>query len=217
MKRQTEPELMDEAEQAKVYAEADFSEPHNQFIEQFKHRMPIEVNGFVLDLGCGPADISIRFAKAFPNCIIHGLDGAQAMLTLGREAIQKADLAHRVELYQGLIQDSDLPLQQYDVVISNSLLHHIHQPQVFWQAVKIYSHANTKVFIMDLMRPETEAVAEDLVQEYAKSEPEILQRDFYHSLKAAFTSDEIRAQLGEADLRHLQIDVISDRHLIVYN
>ena len=36
-----------------------------------------------MDLGCGAADISIRFAKAFPNYQIDALDGAEAMLAEG--------------------------------------------------------------------------------------------------------------------------------------
>ena len=95
MKRQIEPELMNEEEQAKAYAEADFSEPHDQFIEQFwkfyNTNFDQELSGFVLDLGCGSADISIRFAKMFPNTVIHGLDGAEAMLNYGHTAIKEAD------------------------------------------------------------------------------------------------------------------------------
>jgi ubiquinone/menaquinone biosynthesis C-methylase UbiE len=36
----------------------------------------------VLDLGCGPADVTIRFAKANPGYKFHGVDGSAAMLKL---------------------------------------------------------------------------------------------------------------------------------------
>ena len=36
MRRIPEPELMDDAEQAKAYAEADFSEPNQRFLELFR-------------------------------------------------------------------------------------------------------------------------------------------------------------------------------------
>ncbi len=54
MERVPELELMDDAAQAEAYARADFSEPHNHFVELFKQCFPGPVQGAVLDLGCGP-------------------------------------------------------------------------------------------------------------------------------------------------------------------
>jgi hypothetical protein len=42
-----------------------------------------------------------------------------------------------------------------------------------------------------------------------------LRRDFYNSLLAAFTEDEVAAQLAEMNLSRLLIDVIDDRHWVV--
>lgn len=216
MKRIPEPELMNGPEQARAYAEADFSEPHNHFIQLFDQTFAEQaVNGFVLDLGCGPADISIRFARQFPETIIHGLDGAIEMLKLGQDSIQQAHLSDRVELYEGLVPDAELPLGQYDIIISNSLLHHLHQPENLWQMVKAYARSGTRLFIMDLMRPASLKEAEDMVAIYAQDEPGILQRDFYNSLLAAFTVEEVRQQLKEADLTFLAVEPISDRHLCI--
>ena len=209
---------MDEQEQARAYATADFSEPHDQFIGYFQQHTdltPDSFSGLVLDLGCGPADITIRFAKAYPNTLIHGVDGAEAMLQFGYEAINKADLSHRIELYQGLIQSAELPLQNYDVIISNSLLHHVHEPEYFWSAIRRYQHQTTNIFVMDLLRPTSINEVDKLVDQYAADEPEILQRDFRNSLIAAFTVDEVQQQLDVADLP-LHVQQVSDRHLIVY-
>ena len=75
------------------------------------------------DLGCGPADISIRFAQAHPDCEVDGLDGAPKMLAQGKLAIQKAQLQDRIHLLEGLLPGANLPRDNYDVIISNSLLH----------------------------------------------------------------------------------------------
>jgi trans-aconitate methyltransferase len=93
MHRIPEPELMDDPAQAKAYAEADFSEPHSMFVEEFRRVFPdLRVHGHFLDLGCGPADITVRFARAFPLCVVDGVDGAEAMLRLGRERIHREAL-----------------------------------------------------------------------------------------------------------------------------
>jgi hypothetical protein len=55
-----------------------------------------------------------------------------------------------------------------------------------------------------------------MVDRYAHNEPEVLRTDFYNSLLAAYRPPEIREQLREAELGHLEIEVVSDRHLLVW-
>lgn len=217
MQRITEPELMNEATQARAYAQADFNEPHKLFIKSFKSVFSeMNVSGHILDLGCGPADISIRFARAFPNCHIDGLDGAAKMLEHGQQAINAAQLADRIQLVEGILPHVVLPRDNYDVIISNSLLHHLHNPQVLWQSIKQFGVSGTRVFIMDLLRPVSESQAREFVNRYAEDEPQVLKDDFYHSLCAAFLPNEVEAQLSAADLAGFNIERISDRHMIVF-
>ena len=51
--------------------------------------------------------------------------------------------------------------------------------------------------------------------QYAAGEPEVLRRDFFNSLVAAFERGEVRAQLGRAGLGHFTVAEASDRHLLV--
>ena len=215
MQRIPEPELMDDEAQARAYAEADFEAPHSYFIELFQQTYPtLSINGSVLDLGCGPADISLRFAKAYPQCELHGVDGAAAMLALGEQAVQQAGLQDRIRLLPGYLPGARLPRQQYDVVISNSLLHHLTDPMALWQTPQDYAASAAPVFVMDLMRPASTQQAQSLVDEYAAEEPEVLQHDFYHSLLAAYTPQEVQQQLSVLALP-LKVKVVSDRHFIV--
>ena len=82
MQRIPEPELMTDEHQAIAYANADFEEPHSHFIELLKETIGEQLpqSGTAMDLGCGAADISIRFAKAFPNYQFDALDGADSHL-----------------------------------------------------------------------------------------------------------------------------------------
>ena len=68
------------------------------------------------------------------------------------------------------------------------------------------------VLVMDLLRPESPEAAQAIVDQYAANEPDILRRDFYNSLLAAFTEDEIGSQLARMNLTRLLIDVPDDRH-----
>jgi hypothetical protein len=71
------------------------------------------------------------------------------------------------------------------------------------------------VLVMDLMRPSDEAEVGRLLDTYAEGEPEVLRRDFANSLRAAFTPDEVLAQLTAAGLGDLSVWPASDRHLVV--
>jgi hypothetical protein len=82
----------------------------------------------------------------------------------------------------------------------------------------VYQEASpgTAIFVVDLLRPTSEAEAARLVETYCGNEPTILKHDFFHSLLAAFTLDEVRAQLQAGALSSLRVLAVSDRHLAVH-
>lgn len=213
MHRQMEPELMEDPEQVKAYAEADFEIPHQQFIDRLRDFVTEpNFSGTALDLGCGPGDISMRFAKAFPLCKIDAVDGSKAMLDYAETFT--APIRDRIRLIHGRLPFVALPERFYEMIFSNSLLHHLTDPQILWRTINNAALPGTRIAVMDLLRPVSHASAEDLVATYAAGESDILRRDFYHSLLAAFTLDEIRDQLRHANLP-LSIEQISDRHVFI--
>lgn len=218
MQRVTEPELMDDQAQSEAYAAADFAEAHSRIVANFASCFPgEEVTGHILDLGCGPGDICFRFAARYPGCSVTGVDGSGAMIRLANaRRARESVTGDRVHFIEGLLPGASLPGVPYAAVISNSLLHHLHAPQVLWETVIGYGSPGTKVYVADLFRPETLVEVQRLVDEYAAGEPDILRRDFYNSLCAAFEPGEVEAQLASAGLAGLTVDVISDRHLAVH-
>jgi ubiquinone/menaquinone biosynthesis C-methylase UbiE len=214
MNRVLEQELMDDDEQVEAYAEADFEAPHNQFIQRLKIFVnKPDLNITALDLGCGPGDISRRFVETYPLSKVDAVDGSVPMIMAGQLSLPK-DLKPRVNFILGVLPNILLPHAKYELIFSNSLLHHLPDPQVLWQVIKKYAQPETGIIIMDLLRPESTEAAKQLVKTYADNEPPILQQDFYNSLLAAFTLDEIKAQLKQAGL-HFLVEQISDRHVFI--
>ena len=214
MDRTLEPELMDDPEQALIYARADFEQENQGFVDRFREYFPDFSEGHVVDLGCGPGDIPIRFARVFPSCRITGVDASAPMLRLAEDAVQQAGLSgcitFRCERFQDLAGVSVA-----DAAISNSLVHHVRNPLQFWHTLRLVVKPGSPVLVMDLLRPDSPEEAQTIVDRYAAKEPEILRRDFYHSLLAAFTEDEVAAQLAEMNLSRLMVDVPDDRHWVV--
>ena len=216
MERVTEPELMDEVEQALAYSEADFSDSHQAVVAHFTERFPDFGDGRVIDLACGPADVTTRLARAFPDATFLGVDGAAAMIVLGRERVAREELADRITLECRFLPDPSLrALGPFDAAVCTGALHHFHDPMVLWNAFREVAGDGTRVLVQDLTRPESSDAAHALVEKYAAGEPEILRRDYYHSLLAAFTPAEIRDQLHAVGFEHFAIDMVSDRHVVV--
>src|SRR5204863_8916957 len=95
---------MSAAEQARAYAEADFEAAHSSYPKLFAEKFPGRPGkALALDLGCGPCDVTIRFAKANPGYIFDAVDGSAAMLEFGRAAVRQAKLARRIKLIDGHI------------------------------------------------------------------------------------------------------------------
>jgi trans-aconitate methyltransferase len=217
MLRITEPEIMDDEEQVRAYSLADFEEPHSQFIRLLGEKLPsLPATGHALDMGCGSGDITRRFSLAYPDWKIDGIDGSQAMLTVAREMAIDEGMEERLNFMKVLLPASPPPGCDYDLIFSNSLLHHLSDPAVFWASLADWSGQNTHVFVMDLMRPENPQQAQAMVQRYSAEEPEVLRTDFYNSLLASFEPEEITEQLGTASLTQLQLEIASDRHFIVW-
>tara|TARA_B100000029_G_scaffold71252_1_gene63176 strand:- start:1027 stop:1686 length:660 start_codon:yes stop_codon:yes gene_type:complete len=215
MNRIPEPEIMDGLDQSLAYANADFEEVNTSIIERFMTCFPEAVQGDMVDLGCGPGDIPIRFCRQFDGLEIVAIDGSSAMIGLAEEALEESGVADRVRFVTGYIPDDLPPGRTFDAIFSNSLLHHLHDPSVIWKSVRALGSPGTAVFVMDLMRPDSREAAAELVETYSADEPEVLKVDFFNSLLAAFRPEEVEEQLERAGLSQLQCQVISDRHLLV--
>ncbi len=219
MQRRPEPELMDTVEQAIAYAQADFRESNTLFMRLLDEQRPGELVGArALDLGCGPADIVIRFLRRYPQATCDALDGSQPMLDLAKADIDALPgVAKRARLIRDTLPSPALERGAYDLILSNSLLHHLHEPRVLWDTVRDVAKPGALVLIMDLMRPASAGWAAALVESYAGGEAEVLKQDFHNSLFAAFEPAEVNAQLQAAGLDdQLEVHVVSDRHLAIW-
>ena len=69
---------------------------------------------------------------------------------------------------------------------------------------------------MDLRRPETEEAARELVERYAGRAMRVLKQDFFQSLCAAYTTEEIEEQLHAAGLKGFRVEAIGDCQVLAW-
>jgi SAM-dependent methyltransferase len=221
MERICEPELMDEPLQAEAYAAADFSSGDRAVLERIEAVLGARGEGdgeglSVVDLGCGPGNITFLLAGRWPEAKVLGVDGSAAMLAIAERRRQADPAAHRQLRFQRLVLPSPELAGPCSAVVSNSLLHHLHDPGVFWASVKQLAGPDTSLYVRDLRRPLTHADLEALVARHAGEAPAVLRRDYAHSLRAAFTRAEVIEQLRAAGLGGLTVREVDDRYLEIH-
>lgn len=213
MERILEPEIMGDEEQALAYANADFASSNQMFVDRLLADCG-QVLDKVADIGCGPGDVMLRLAAARPDIRITAIDGSRAMIELARQAVRAAGREAQITAIQGYIPGLALPEHDFDAVLSKDLLHHLPDPMVLWTEARRLGRPGAAVHVMDLIRPTTPKQARDIVETVAPDEHPILKDDFYNSLCAAFTVEEVEAQLQQAGLP-LRASRISDRHMLI--
>ncbi len=229
MQRTPEPELMEDAAQVKAYAAADFSAGDGAVVERLAAlasaagiNLDTTPGALLVDLGCGPGNISLRLLERFTTARVVGIDGSAAMLQVAeqRRGSLSPAAAARLSFQLQTLPSTALaatPLAgRCQAVVSNSLLHHLHQPMVLWEAVQQLAAPGGFVYLRDLRRPLDAAAAEALLALHLPQAPAVLRRDYLASLHAAFTPEEVEAQLAALGLRGLTVAALDDRYLEVW-
>lgn len=209
MRRTPEPELMESEEQSVSYAQADFSESNQIFISNLLQQASISSKTKILDVGCGDGEIPIMLVKN-TQCQITAIDGSENMLKQFYLKKEKQNIKN-IKIYKKLINNELFPENVFDLVINNSVLHHVSDVYLFWQNLIRLIGPKGKIFLMDLARPESNAQLENTLSKYGGSDP-ILLRDFENSLRAAYTIDEVKSQLSDFSQVTFNIKSVSDRH-----
>ncbi len=208
--RTLEPEVMDTPEEARDYDEMDHGEVNRRFVDDLLAAG--EISGDVLDLGTGTAQIPIELCRRNDACRVMAADAAIAMLDLARLNIEIAGLTMRIQLDKVDAKELHYDDDSFQVVMSNSILHHIPEPMdVLREAVRVLAPGGL-LFFRDLLRPESEEELESLVQTYAGGEGEHARAMFSDSLRAALSLEEVRGLAQEVGLAPESVEQTSDRH-----
>ncbi|MDA2914997.1 class I SAM-dependent methyltransferase, partial [Acidobacteriia bacterium AH_259_A11_L15] len=81
--------------------------------------------GRALDLGTGPGQIPLKLARRLPLMEFLGLDRSEKMLEEARRQAAALGLSDRVRFQLGDANRLDFPDHSFDLVICNSVLHHL--------------------------------------------------------------------------------------------
>ncbi|HSQ62097.1 MAG TPA: methyltransferase domain-containing protein [Polyangiaceae bacterium] len=212
MERVLEPEVMDTAQDAEEYDAMDFAEPNGRFAEDALALVRSVPAAEVLDIGTGTADIPLRMLQLDARVRIVGVDLAREMLRLATKKVAAAGFADRCRLE--LVDAKALPFEPgtFDLVMSNSIAHHIPEPLALFEQVARVVKKGGAIIVRDLIRPASTDEARAIVERVSPHDTTRQKQLFFDSLCAALTLDEVADLVRRAGLSGLRIARVSDRH-----
>lgn len=212
LQRVLEPEVMDTFEEAIQYDAMDHGEVNRAFVDDLLAARVGAEEMEILDVGTGTALIPVELCKRLSSCRVMAIDMAAHMLDLARYHIEIEDLRERIMLDR--IDAKQLPWDDghFDVVMSNSIVHHIPNPlDVLAECLRVTKPGGL-LFLRDLLRPADDATLQRLVQAYAGDQNEHQRQMFADSLHAALNLDEIRKTVRQLGFPESTVSATSDRH-----
>ncbi|MBE9005787.1 class I SAM-dependent methyltransferase [Fortiea sp. LEGE XX443] len=211
MKRLLEPEVMDTWEEAIDYDAMDFTEVNTAFAKE-AIALCLTEQCLVLDAGTGTGRIPVLICQMRPQWQFRAIDLAQNMLQIAAQHIQHGGLQQQICLE--LVDAKQLPYEAeaFDLVVSNSLVHHLPDPLPFFREIKRVTKPNGGIFIRDLLRPVDEMTMNALVANIGNEYNQHQQKLFRDSLHAALTLDEVNQLVTSVGLVGVKVYQSSDRH-----
>jgi ubiquinone/menaquinone biosynthesis C-methylase UbiE len=210
MDRILESEIMDTWLEATAYNAMNFESVDAAFAADVIALDPLAVK--VLDAGTGTARIPILMCQQRPQYLITGIDLAQSMLIIAQRNVEAAQLTQRIKLERVDSKRTPYPDLEFDLLISNSLVHHLPDPLSFFGEIKRLVKPGGAILIRDLIRPESDLIVNELVTKIGVNYDDRQQQLFHDSLKAALTLAEVRDLIDRVGLPEVDLAQSSDLH-----
>jgi ubiquinone/menaquinone biosynthesis C-methylase UbiE len=217
--RVLETEVMDTEEEARDYDAMDHGEVNARFVADLLATGVRPARA--LDVGTGTALIPVELCRRDARVEVDAVDLAEHMLRLAERNVARAGFAGRIRLKRVDAKAAAFPDASFDVVMSNSIVHHIPDPsRMLGEAWRMVRPGGT-LFVRDLERPASDARVADLVATYAaipdgpadvRAMHERQRGLFEASLRAALTVEEIRAAVAPFGVPPEAVRTTSDRH-----
>lgn len=170
------------------------------------------LDGLLLDVGCGPGNIVIKLAQRCPRLLIAGVDYSANMVQAGRQVAGRLGLDDRVFFNQGSADQIPFPDATFDVVLSNSVLHHLTNPSKAFEEMLRVTKPDGAILVRDLRRPSRFAFPWH-VRWHGRHYSGIMKKLFEDSVRAAYTPNELAELLDRSGMSKAHIFLHGRAHM----
>ena len=203
--RKPESEVMDDSDEVQAYssaaAEAYLSTIDDSFVEHAL-RLVGPSSGCAIDIGCGPGQILRKLAARLPEWQFLGVDRSLTMIRRARDT--RNSRAANVAFLSG--DAGLLPFRDstFDLVLCNSVLHHIGDPSRLFAEIRRIAKANAAILLRDLRRPSRIGFPFH-VRWYGRHYEGLMYKLYRDSVRAAYTPAELSGMLRAAHISGARI------------
>ena len=218
LQRKAEPEVMSGQEEVSAYSSA-ASQRHldaldNTFVNQVLSLGLPEgmLAGLLLDAGCGPGNIALKIARRCPRLSIVGIDRSANMVQAARRSARELGLEKLLFFNQASADQIPFADNAFDVVISNSVLHHLANPSKAFEEMLRVTRPHGAVLVRDLRRP-SRLVFPWHVRWHGRHYSGVMKRLFEDSVRAAYTPGELTDLLCRSGMSRADIFLQNRTHM----
>ncbi len=206
--RVPEPEAMDDASEVEAYSSA-AAQSHLDKIDDTLGEHAVRLvrgreSGRALDIGTGPGQIVLKLARRLPGWTLVGVDRAPNMIAQARASLAPASDGR----VQFIVADGNrlaFPDASFDLVMCNSVLHHVAEPQRLFAEVARLANPTGAILIRDLRRPSRPAFPLH-VRWHGRHYSGVMYKLYRASVHSAYTTNELEDLLRRSPLRDAAAD-----------
>lgn len=154
----------------------------------------LRVGSRYLEVGPGPGVLTVAVAREAPDAQIVGVEISPDMVSVGREYVERAGLADKIQFIVGDAEDRGIleSLGQFDLVYSTFSLHHWKNPKTVIRNLMSVLVDGGVLYIHDLRRAW-----------WLYWMP--IHTGFWDSIRAAYVAQEMREMLGEMGIERYRV------------
>ncbi|MHB8428868.1 MAG: class I SAM-dependent methyltransferase, partial [Acidiferrobacterales bacterium] len=148
----------------------------------------------VLDLGCGPANQLVQIARLNPQAQFVGFDVSAGMLERAHRTIERCGIDNIETVPGDMTTLAGFPDHFFDCVISTMSLHHLPDEVALsdtLRAARRVLKPDGGLYLIDFGRLKRVATQRFFAEDRNDVQPEKFTRDYFNSLRAAFSVDEL--------------------------
>ncbi len=209
LQRVAEPEVMDDSAEVEAYSSAAAQSYLNAIDDTFvDHAMRLVAKrerGRALDVGTGPGQIVLKLARRLTRWKFIGVDRSPNMIAQGAASLAPAvELTGRVHFY--VADGNQLPFRDgsFDLVVCNSVLHHIAEPQKLLAEIARLAKPGGAILLRDLRRPSRLAYPFH-VRRHGRHYQGLMYKLYCDSVRSAYTVEELQRLLDASQLKGARI------------
>lgn len=158
--------------------------------------------GKLLEIGPGPAYVSIEIAKRLPMVEIIGLEISDTMIEIAKKNAKEHEVSEKITLKKGDASKMPLEDSEFDFVITSGSLHHWKKPTQVVDEIYRVLRPGCRALVSDLMKDAPKEKVHDFAN---KIDSKLMRWGLKHSFKESYTARQIEQMIKSTHFREIEI------------